>query len=209
MDPVFHIREIATTTQVELEGALLKTEFQSEVDRPAILWQQVGVTAWIPVEVIERRITVVMAVADGKANSLIERKLIGERRRRKKPHGFAVGPVVTGCKRKVGTVERLAVDGSIGRDDIATFLAFIVVAPHLLVVPLQLGLQSPRLVELLVKVGNLVQNKSMVLRVNKGDRVVGDRVTSQQEIALVFHEGCRLQLKATRSPIGLKRDKVA
>ena len=209
MDPILHVGEIATRAQVELERSFLQAIFHSQVDRTPIFGQKVRVTARIPIEVVQRRIAIVMAVAQGETHGFVERQLIGEGGRRKQAHGLTVGPVVARREVEAGTVERLATKRSIGRHHVTAFQSLIVVAPHLLVVPLQFGLQGPALVEVLLQVSYLVQDQGVILGVDKSDRIIGDGIAGQEEITLVLHKGRRLQLQAARLPKGLERDEVA
>ena len=207
--PVLHPRGVASYAHVELEGTFLQAVFQGQVDGAAVFGQQVGVAAGVPVEVVQRGVSVVVAVAQGKAQGLVERQLVGERRRGKQTHRLAVGPVVTGGDVEVGALEGIAVDGEVGRHQVTVLQPHIVVAPHLLVVPLQLGFQRPALVKSLVEVGDLVQHQGVVERVDTRHEVVGLGVAHLKEVMLVLDEGRRLQLDLARVPEGLERHVVA
>ena len=163
LDPVLHVTEIATRAQVEFESAFLKTVFHRQIDGATIFRQQIRIAARVPIEVVQRRVAIVVAVAQGETQGFIKWHLIRKSGRREQAHALAIGPVVAGGEVELGTVERLTAHGSVGRHQIAAFLTRVVVAPHLLVVPLQFGFQGPALVELLLQVGDLVQNQGVVL----------------------------------------------
>ena len=51
--PILHPRAIAANAQVELEGTFLQAVFEGEVDGATVFGQQVGVAAWVPIEVVK------------------------------------------------------------------------------------------------------------------------------------------------------------
>ena len=60
--PVLHPRAIAANAQVEFEGTFLQAVFEGEVDGATVFGQQVGVAAWVPIEVVQRGVPIVVAV---------------------------------------------------------------------------------------------------------------------------------------------------
>ena len=123
--PVLHLRGVGSRTEFHDPSAFVQVIAHSQVERVAVFGFQGVVASRIPIEVVERGIAVVVAVAHRHADAY--REMIRDRGRGEYAHRFAVDHVVTRGEAQVSVLEGIALKSGIHGDHVAPFDVLIVV----------------------------------------------------------------------------------